>query len=346
MVTYDNRSLILLMILLAVAAASLVLLWQTTSGHTMAPALPSADAKPSLLPTEQTRVQDALPGHHTELSAKPGDWQANAFDVTEALMEMRASQSLVGQILANSPKNAFLSSATPQQQFKGRQIMQAVHRVMNWPDHLSMQAVYFEPGQAQPSYTCEIHFKAPLYYREDATGSESYSYITDGHFELSDYWVADGARSAAIVPRDEDSKMFLELFPARLQMDRDLVWLREDVMETQVGNSVERTPVSVVGSWFYDVYVDKQDNLPREVVFYSRLNRSREMVRISNITYQAVEMDDPTAGKKRQSMLPVSYTVDNPWHTRTFTVTLSYPESAATPLDRGLFSLSINRPKP
>jgi len=237
-------------------------------------------------------------------------------------------------------KTRFYKEIDQMQKDKGEKVLRMLRQAMPFPPNMHFQASYRKIGQSQVSYTVDSYYKAPALYREDATGGNTYQYITDGTFEVTNYGSGVVDRQSGVTGKDLDTQVFLESFPIRIAQDSDLVWIGErDVpAETQKSRKIK---VDTLGSWFYDVDVQKDNSLVHEVRFYDRHNRSKQIVRISNITYNQYSVNSAQQKSGRAYTLPSSYEISfaDSAQNQAYKVDLSYVSFKEQP--RTAFKLEI-----
>lgn len=219
--------------------------------------------------------------------------------------------------------------------------MRAVRIAMWQPANIRFQATFCQPDSPAPSHVVDCFYRSTGHYREDASGSLEYRYVTDGYYEVTSYFEKELGRTSGLVPRDADTSVFLEQFPARVVLDKELVFLGEREVSDAQGNPIE---TEVVATSFYDMYVRKGDHTIQEMVFYSRVDRHTPLVRISDIAYRRFAVRDLDSDRELQCSLPVGYTMHNNWGKRTtYRVTLTYKTGFTDPLSEDVFSLAIDR---
>ncbi len=162
--------------------------------------------------------------------------------------------------------------------------------------------VHDDSGAASPDRTAEIEFQRPFKYIETGKGPDpfKYQYVTDGVFEVSDQLGHTG-----LVPIDTDSNTFVDRFPLGILRSDERFVVTEDALRETSGS-----PIATVSSWISDISIITSTGEITSVEFFSRRNRSRLLVEITNFKY----MDRPVTvvgsdGQQRTEnrRLPVSY---------------------------------------
>jgi hypothetical protein len=201
-------------------------------------------------------------------------------------------------------KANFYNRTSQLQRQKGKEVISLLKKAMSFPLNANFHASFKKIGDAKVSYIVDSYFKAPMLYREDAQGQNSYNYVSDGIYELTNYAQNIVTKQEGIVLKDMDSQIFLESFPIRIFQDNDLVWMEEKSTYTDL-HKLKEIKVNTLSNWFYDIDVREDNNLVHEVRFYSRNNRTKEIARISNIAYKDYDIEN----LKGNSKLPYSYTI-------------------------------------
>ena len=225
-------------------------------------------------------------------------------------------------------KSRFYDRATQEQKNKGKEVLNKLRSAMNIPPNLQFQATFDKKNHENISYTCNCFFKSPNYYREDATGEFTYKYVTDGIFEITNFAEDIVERSPGIVSRDIDKNVFLEVFPARIMLDSDILWQDKKILSSK--ENVE-TEVEVVGNWLYGMNVRTSDHLIHQLTFYDRndMSHKKQIIRIYDIVYKSFEIVDPSTKVKSKCTLPTHYTItynDDAQIGETYTVNLEYKD--------------------
>jgi len=200
----------------------------------------------------------------------------------------------------------FYQIATEEQKSEGRKLLNKLRSTIKIPDNLQFRTIFTKKDSQKPSYTCNGFFKSPHYYKEEASGESSYKYVTDGTFENTDYAADIINRIPGIVPRYVDKNVFLEMFPARIMLDSDLIWTGKKVVNSVTDGEFE---VDVISNWLYDIDIRRDNHLANQLTFYDRNDRVKEIVRICNIEYKTFEINDPQTKIMNKYTLPVRYTI-------------------------------------
>ena len=237
-------------------------------------------------------------------------------------------------------KAAFWEKATDEQKAEGKEVLRNMRSAMDLPGDAGIRAKVTTKEGPKRDFDATIMFKYPCYYREEGKGDVSYTYITDGEREITDFATAERDLLPAPVGRDVDADKYFDMFPVRLAVDSEMAWSERKQVVSSAGQPVD---VDVLSGWSYDVMVRRGDSLVEQVVFYDRKSRSMERIRISDIVYGSFETGKAATGGQARSMLPTAYTmtyqIDGEVYA--YAVTLDYEFGMDFAVEQ--FELSVDR---
>jgi hypothetical protein len=237
-------------------------------------------------------------------------------------------------------KSEFWSKATDEQKARGKDLLAKLRKALEFPDNVIISANVTSQGGRKSGYSSKISFKFPEFYREDAQGDLSYTYVTDGVHEITDFLSAQRQCLPSVVGHDVDANVYFDMFPVRLVTDSELAWTGQKTVTSVDGSPLA---VSVLSTWSYDMLLRDSDSLVEEMVFYDRLTRQQPLIRIGNIQYNVHTMHSTATDIARQGVLPVSYVVTytNGKRSSAYDVALSY--NTEQPLSDTRFALALGK---